>query len=367
MLWKAIGSIKDSQLPIHFLGGWLFQSLGVSYMIKSKQGVTLLELLIVIVVLGVIASISVIYVGNIVENSRIKADQATVLRMNQATYYFSIGEANKVNEFIALEADEDRVSMLVDLGYLAQPPVAQHSDTVYVFDEEHLVWCNQSCSTILAEYIFTNTTFNLSEYEVKRNSNNISVTEEFIQVNPPQTVDEMLFIPNPRDSYRIDVVAQIQPPLSGWFGGFGVLFETKVNSSSLNDTGYIVQVDRHYGQIIVRKRDDGSDSGNHRILLRYNVVFNEGDVDYQFQDGNDTNGSSAVRNNPWWEEVHTLTLNVQHTGNNNKTLTVKIDGDHVFTWEIPDPIPVDEASLNFTGLRAWTDVPVKFYSLNISQ
>ena len=52
----------------------------------NQKGITLLELLIVVIVLGVIASISIPAVGSIVENTQVRADEATVLGMNQATY-----------------------------------------------------------------------------------------------------------------------------------------------------------------------------------------------------------------------------------------------------------------------------------------
>ncbi|QTD41575.1 competence type IV pilus major pilin ComGC [Sporosarcina sp. Te-1] len=58
--------------------------------LKNEKGLTLVELLAVIVILGIIAAIAVPSIGNIIENSRIKAvkaDAQTVL--SAANMYFA--------------------------------------------------------------------------------------------------------------------------------------------------------------------------------------------------------------------------------------------------------------------------------------
>ena len=53
-------------------------------MIRNNKGVTLVELLIVIVILGIIAAISIPAVGNIVENSRKDAVLADAINLRNA-------------------------------------------------------------------------------------------------------------------------------------------------------------------------------------------------------------------------------------------------------------------------------------------
>lgn len=131
------------------------------------------------------------------------------------------------------------------------------------------------------------------------------------------------------------------------------------NNNPERDFGYIVQLDRHEGQVIVRRRNNGNEVSN--ILLRYNVNFSEGQPNYVFES---SQRNAGVRSNPWWEVPHTMRIEVNdlHT---DKTLSVWIDEVFVFTWTIPDPISFEDASLNHTGLRVWNDVPVLFTSFEI--
>lgn len=64
--------------------------------IKNEKGLTLVELLAVIVILGIIAAIAVPAIGNIIENSRFKAikgDAQTIL--SAANMYFAESETKE--------------------------------------------------------------------------------------------------------------------------------------------------------------------------------------------------------------------------------------------------------------------------------
>ena len=57
--------------------------------LKNEKGLTLVELLAVIVILGIIAAIAVPSIGNVIENSRIKAVKADALNaLSAANLYF---------------------------------------------------------------------------------------------------------------------------------------------------------------------------------------------------------------------------------------------------------------------------------------
>lgn len=60
--------------------------------LKNEKGLTLVELLAVIVILGIIAAIAVPSIGNIIENSRIKAIKADAqTALSAANMYFAEG------------------------------------------------------------------------------------------------------------------------------------------------------------------------------------------------------------------------------------------------------------------------------------
>ncbi|MDN4495515.1 type II secretion system protein [Ureibacillus aquaedulcis] len=61
--------------------------------IKNEKGLTLIELLAVIVILAIVAAIAVPAIGNIIDNSRIKAAKADVVNaINAANIYYTDNE-----------------------------------------------------------------------------------------------------------------------------------------------------------------------------------------------------------------------------------------------------------------------------------
>ncbi|MEG0472504.1 MAG: prepilin-type N-terminal cleavage/methylation domain-containing protein [Solibacillus sp.] len=81
--------------------------------IKNEKGLTLIELLAVIVILAIIAAIAIPAIGNIIENSKIKAlkaDAATVLNAGQIYY------ADGGTGFTLTADDKGTGNELVQLG-----------------------------------------------------------------------------------------------------------------------------------------------------------------------------------------------------------------------------------------------------------
>ena len=58
----------------------------------SKKGVTLVEVIAVIVILGIITLIAVPTIGNLINRTRQNADQAIIDSLNQATEYYILME-----------------------------------------------------------------------------------------------------------------------------------------------------------------------------------------------------------------------------------------------------------------------------------
>lgn len=331
---------------------------------SRNGGLTLVELLIILVILSIIGAISTIATMTIVDNNRRDADHATVLSLNRATYYYTLTTTHAKTVLLSAPNDETRMEVLVQNGYLDAMPKQQHPDTIYVFSQDHFLWCLIDCGLMLSgDTLFAG--WSLEDFLTRSGStDHFSIEDGILRATPPQNSDDIVFFSNPNVSYTITATVQIEPRLDGnnW-GGVGILFET-TSSSPDRDSGYILQLDRHYGQVIVRARNNGNEGGNNNILLRYDVVFNNGTVGYVQNNGSTINRD--VRDHPWWEEVHTIVMRVNAQGT-DKTLTVSIDGSTVFTWDIPNPVAPEDASLNQTGVRAWWNVPVKIFDITVSE
>lgn len=96
---------------------------GIKFL-KDQRGLTLIELLAVIVVLGIVAAIAVPAVGNVIQNSKVNADIASLQLIQDAA----------VNHVIATNPTTlpsgATVDSLVTLGYLTKTPKVQSSSTI---------------------------------------------------------------------------------------------------------------------------------------------------------------------------------------------------------------------------------------------
>lgn len=326
----------------------------------THHGLTTVELLAILVILAIISAVAVVSLSTLLDNTRLRADQANVISLNQATRLLKMHDETGFENFMNLETDEAKMNALYTMGYLNQPIRMQHSETFYSFDQSVVVWCFQQCPNFVSLFDFSQPTFNLNDFQVKRSQDAFVISEGALVATPPNQSDDIIFFPNPRSAYTIEVTAQIQPRLGGNNrGGFGVLFETSFRNNDPNrDDGYIVQLDRHEGQIIIRPRNNGNEQN---IVLRYNVNIVNGNAN--FTPGGSTS-NTGVRDDPWWEQSHTLKLSVSEDGS-NKTLSVWLNDVFVFSWAIPNPIASEDAALNMTGLRTWWQVPVIFEAFDI--
>ncbi|WP_052455887.1 prepilin-type N-terminal cleavage/methylation domain-containing protein [Bhargavaea cecembensis] len=89
--------------------------------LKEEKGLTLIELLAVIVILGIIAAIAIPAIGNIIENSRYNAVKSDALNvLNAAQIYYSDTNSKEIVT----------VKQLKDGGYLESQGKIGDEDTV---------------------------------------------------------------------------------------------------------------------------------------------------------------------------------------------------------------------------------------------
>ena len=93
-------------------------------LVKNKKGLTLIELLAVIVILGIIAAIAVPAIGAIINNSRTEADLRSAELIESAAVMWSLDQT-PVPATVT-------VADLVTDGFLAEAPRHQGNDLPFV-------------------------------------------------------------------------------------------------------------------------------------------------------------------------------------------------------------------------------------------
>jgi type IV pilus assembly protein PilA len=95
--------------------------------LRNKKGVTLVELLAVVVILGIIAAIAVPTIGNLIANQQAKADEATLQNVVAAAKTYATSEDDLVFTI-------DDMGTYIDLGSntIGETSGADDSATIYV-------------------------------------------------------------------------------------------------------------------------------------------------------------------------------------------------------------------------------------------
>jgi len=312
-------------------------------MIYRKKGVTLVELLAVIVIMGIVAAIAVGSLSGAIERSRVNSDIASVRSLNQATYYYSISNQLYDNIFEDINTDDERMQILIDQGFINKKILPKVKDALIFWDTDTNFWLyslHEIAVSLDSNFVFTQFDTNNYEKTGTWNSNDSSLSSS----------GGILFIDNKRTEYEITVVAQIS---WGTSGGFGILFDTSLINSS-QDTGYVIQLDRGYGRgsVVIRPRTNGSE-GN---------VIQSHRFDYSNSFIPDKN---TVEGTDWWRDTHEVRLQVRlhDTEPFTKILSVWIDDVLLFDNFIFQSTV--SSTNNFTGLRTWNGIKVDFYSLSI--
>jgi len=107
---------------------------------NNQNGITLVELLIVIVVLGVISSVAVFSFGNLVENTRVSTDEVNAERLNQSTRLFKISNPDREDFYDQNNSWLDLMTILNEEGFLdgMVEPLARDGEFSWDFDNQ--IW-----------------------------------------------------------------------------------------------------------------------------------------------------------------------------------------------------------------------------------
>jgi prepilin-type N-terminal cleavage/methylation domain-containing protein len=108
---------------------------------SNRKGFTLIELIIVISILGILASIAVPRTNGILEKSKINADKATIKTLNSVTTIYKIEkEIFGEDIFSGLSKDKNRILKLVDQGYLLNEVLPQQKDASFNWGIDKQIW-----------------------------------------------------------------------------------------------------------------------------------------------------------------------------------------------------------------------------------
>lgn len=105
----------------------------------NKKGLTIIELIAILVVLGIIATISMPLISNVIQNSRIKADQLSLDSLNSAVSYYNVNNSNNPLGEQDL-TEEEIIELLVENLFLSSTPNIQAIDAAFIWSSEDSVF-----------------------------------------------------------------------------------------------------------------------------------------------------------------------------------------------------------------------------------
>jgi prepilin-type N-terminal cleavage/methylation domain-containing protein len=328
---------------------------------KNRKGFTLIELIVVLAILAILSAILIPSISNYIHSAKDVTDQSSVRTLNSLTVLYGID--NNVLDgdiFSGFNTDEQRMNELVNEGYLSNIVEPELEDSEFIWSIEYQRWLNNSLAIALPpsnKYLFSemlksdfifSTWAGVGGLTWSINENGLSSTGT--------GNNDLLFIQNNMEEYTLSTNFKLNSN-PGTYGGMGVLFETSLNDTNGNkDTGFILQFDRGWSEIVLRRRVDGRETNASDMLLARIGNASTSTI---------KNASIPNRtNSAWWESEKELTLSVKESETEGiKLLTVYLDGVAVLQdFEIESDIdPIN----NHTGFRTWNNQPATIYDLNV--
>ena len=328
---------------------------------RSREGVTLVELVIVLALLAMLTAIVVPNVIGFIQRAQLIVDQSTIRILNTATAIYGMDKSSSHGDiFEGFDTDEQRMEELVDNGFLSAVTEPKRSNTEFIWNIENQEWLYSVFAISddpLTRYTFSN--MSMSDFTFNSwgggGGSTWSINKDGLFVTGTNNND-LLFIDNNNSEYTLTAHFKLNEN-SGQNGGFGIFFETVLNKDDKSrDTGYILQFDRGFSEIVIRKRVNGTESNSSDMLLA--------------RIGN--RSTSTVKNktipyktdSTWWESKKEMSVSVKESGTLGvKLITVSLDGEVLLSnLEIKSDT---QASNNYTGFRAWNSAAATVYDLTI--
>jgi len=320
----------------------------------DKKGVTLVELLIVIVVIGIIGTFAIIQVTKIIHNTKVEVDTYNVAVLNDLTEkYAQYEQITSGDIFLGYSTDPERISALINKKLIDKPITPQQSDATFEWDIDEQLWTlvggelSTSFSNNPNDYQFTTYTLDdiWDQGSVSIDESDWTYSEDGYIENG--TGESRLFIPINKITYTISATAALE---EGSNGGYGVFFDTYLeNDNEDRDYGYILQFDRGWsgGAFVVRPRSNG----------------NEGNVVWSLKATDSPLFPSRAEDPTWWTDTHTIKIVVTNITSSTRSAKFYVDNDYLGEYTYSNEI---EGKQLYTGFRGWGSYSTKFYGITIN-
>lgn len=317
----------------------------------KNKGVTLTELLIVIVVMGIIAAFSIVKVSDIVTKARVDVDSYNLATLNEVSedYYLNYGQSNG-DIFYGIDTDEERMQELVTKGLLTSLVRIQQKDASFEWDVDEQVWIlvggeqNDYYNGTDIDYSFDSDLLTglTDNGTVSIDMSDWSTDNGYLENT---TGESRLFIPINSTTYTISVNAALG---TGNTGGYGIFFDTTLKDDNASkDYGYVFQFDRGYGSgaMIVRPRSNGSEGGSVWTVRDYHTTI----------------FPSKYTDPTWWTSTHTVKIVVTNESSTIRNAEFFIDGQSIGDYSYSNAIDGEKI---YTGFRGWGSSTTQFYSIS---
>lgn len=319
----------------------------------NSKGLTLIELLIVIVVVGIIASFAVVAFGDTVGNSKIEADSHNLMILNNATGKYATTISGGTDIFDGISENDARISTLISSGFIDRPIEAQQEAAEFTWDVDNQKWnlLGGELSDTYFETAYDSYDFSSQTLADAQDNGVVSInmdkwdTDDGALSNT--TGETRLFIPITKETYTITVSAALE---SGSNGGYGIFFDTTLRDGDVNhDDGFVFQFDRGYaeGAMIVRPRSNGRERGPVWTLRANNTEL----------------FPSESEDPDWWTASHSVQIVVTNVNDTTRSASFYIDGQLYGSYEYSNA--VDGLQI-YTGFRGWGGSPTQFHTINVN-
>lgn len=315
----------------------------------NDKGLTLVELIALLVIMAIIAAIAIPTIGNTINETRIEVDSYNLDTLNLVTTKYASSLQGSVDDiFDEIDSNQKRMETLVQAGYLSNTIEAQQNSASFSWDVESQLWIIEGGDVEDIEANNSSYDFSSDTLETLINDGAISSKDKdwdssngYLETSSYSK----LFIPINQLEYTITATAAIS---SGTSGGYGIFFETTLdNDNTSRDSGYVLQFDRGYsnGTILLRTRTNGS----------------ENSPVWQIRSA-DTELFPTKNEDPdWWTNEHAIKIQVTLIDETKKEAVFYIDDIELGSYIINSAISGETV---YTGFRVWATT-ASFYDLEI--